>query len=179
MSVKHSLKVFYQKHILKMSYSDRIIDHLRRIGTTVGEDCYIYSEDLETCEPYLVTIGSGVTVAGGVSFTTHDDSVEAYYKKDTLIVGRITIGDRCFLGSNSVFLPGVTLANGCIVGAGSVVTKSFPEEGSVIAGCPAKLICKVDELYEKNRQYIMDTTGMGFAARKEYILSHPEILKKV
>ena len=179
MSFKHNLKLFYQKHVLRMSNSEMIIDHLRRIGTSIGEHCYIYSDDLETCEPYLVTIGNNVTIAGGVSFTTHDDSVEAYYKKDTLIVGRITIGDNCFLGSNSIVLPGVTLANRCIVGAGSVVTKSFLEEGAVIAGCPAKEICKTEELYKKNEQYIVDTTGMGFKERKESFLSHPEVWKTV
>lgn len=179
MSLKHTIKLFYQKKIKKMSYSEMIIDHLRSIGTKIGSDCYIYSEDLETCEPYLVTIGNGVTIAGGVSFTTHDDSVEAYYKKDTLIVGRITIGDDCFLGTNSIFLPGVTLANKCIVGAGSVVTKSFLEKGSVIAGCPAKKICNVDDLYEKNKSYIIDTTNMGFEERRSFIFSHPEVLKHV
>ena len=179
MSIKHKIKVFYQSKIKKMSYSEMIIDHLRKIGTVIGNDCYIYSEDLETCEPYLVTIGNGVTIAGGVSFTTHDDSIEAYYKKDTLIVGKITIGDNCFLGSNCILLPGVTLANKCIVGAGSIVTKSFKEEGSVIAGCPAKKICNINELFEKNKQYIFDTTGLGFEERKKFILSHPEILKEV
>lgn len=160
-----------------MSYSDRIIYHLRRIGTDVGKNCYIYSEGLETCEPYLVKIGDGVTIAGGVQFTTHDDSVEAYYKKDTLIVGKIEIGNNCFIGMNSIFLPGVVLADNCVVGAGSVVTKSFREAGSVIAGVPARRICSIQELYEKNKNYIIDTTGKGFNERKEYIEKHPEVLK--
>ena len=120
-----------------MSYSDILIDHLRKIGTKVGENCYIFSDKVETTEPYLVSIGDNVTISYNVSFNTHDDSVEAYYKKDTLIVGKISIGDNCFIGVGSILLPGVTLADNCIVGAGSVVTKSF-EKGSVIAGVPAK-----------------------------------------
>lgn len=51
----------------------------------------------------------------------------------------IVIGDDCWLGSNSVILPGVTLGDGVVVGANEVVTKSFPEY-SIIGGVPASII---------------------------------------
>lgn len=178
MSIKSRLKRLYQRKIKKMSDSDILIEHLRKIGTKVGNNCFIFSDKVETTEPYLVSIGNNVTISYNVSFNTHDDSVEAYYKKDTLIVGKITIGDNCFIGVGSILLPGVTLADNCIVGAGSVVTKSF-EKGCVIAGVPAKRICSVDQLYMKNKDYIIDTTGKGFQERKEYILSHPEMMKSI
>lgn len=50
----------------------------------------------------------------------------------------VRIGCRCWLGANVVILPGVDLGDDCIVGAGAVVTKSFPN-GSIIVGNPAKI----------------------------------------
>ncbi|WP_209309647.1 DapH/DapD/GlmU-related protein [Tamlana crocina] len=47
------------------------------------------------------------------------------------------------IGGNSTICPGVTLGNNVVVGAGSVVTKSFPND-VVIAGNPAKIIKSID-----------------------------------
>jgi serine O-acetyltransferase len=49
------------------------------------------------------------------------------------------IGNNVILGTGSKILGGITIGDGCIVGANSVVTKSFPDY-SMIAGVPARLI---------------------------------------
>ncbi|CAL8096037.1 unnamed protein product [Orchesella dallaii] len=51
----------------------------------------------------------------------------------------IKIGDNCWIGGMSVVLPGVTIGNNVVVGAGSVVTKDVPDD-CVVAGNPAKVI---------------------------------------
>jgi acetyltransferase-like isoleucine patch superfamily enzyme len=55
----------------------------------------------------------------------------------------VIIGKKCWIGMNSMILPGVCLGDNTIVGAGSIVTKSFPEGYVVIAGNPAKIIKKI------------------------------------
>jgi acetyltransferase-like isoleucine patch superfamily enzyme len=57
----------------------------------------------------------------------------------------IIIGKFCWIGMNAVILPGVVLGDHTIVGAGSIVTKSFPEGYQVIAGNPAQIINKLDK----------------------------------
>lgn len=53
----------------------------------------------------------------------------------------IHIGKNCFIGCNSIILKGTVLGDGCVVGAGALVSGQF-EEGSVIAGNPAKVVKK-------------------------------------
>ena len=55
----------------------------------------------------------------------------------------IVLGEQCWIGMNSVILPGVKLGIHTIVGAGSVVTKSFEDGFCIIAGNPAKIIRKI------------------------------------
>ena len=51
----------------------------------------------------------------------------------------VVIGEDCWLGAGVIVLPGVTIGNGTIVGAGSVVTKTLP--GNVVAaGVPARVV---------------------------------------
>lgn len=66
------------------------------------------------------------------------------------IIKDVEIKDFVWCGANVTILPGVILEDGVVVGAGSVVTKSF-SKGSVIAGNPAKLIRHRDmQLFDNN-----------------------------
>lgn len=97
-----------------------------------------------------ITIGKGTCIAANVGLITanHDlyDLSKSAPGKD------INIGEECWIGMNSVILPGVTLGNHTIVGAGSVVTKSFPDGYIVIAGNPAKKLKELNRTHLDNNQ---------------------------
>lgn len=85
-----------------------------------------------------ITIGKGTYIAPNVGIVTanHDPMC-----LDRHLPGKdVVIGEKCWIGMNSLILPGVILGPNTIVGGGSVVTKSFPEGNCVIAGNPAKII---------------------------------------
>ena len=66
-------------------------------------------------------------------------------------VAPISIGSNSFLGNNAIVLPGVAIGTGCIIGAGSVVTKNIPDN-SVHAGNPARFICTLDDYVGRIKQ---------------------------
>ncbi len=75
-----------------------------------------------------------------------------------------TIGDDVFIGDGARFIGGITIDNHCIIGAGAIVTKSFPD-GTIIAGNPARVIrdqtsSRVErETYRVPLNYLPNLTG--------------------
>src|SRR5262249_27739473 len=57
-------------------------------------------------------------------------------------IGTVRIGNRCWIGAKVVILKDVALGDGCVVAAGSVVTRSV-EPGKIVAGVPARPISRV------------------------------------
>ena len=134
----------------------------------------VFSDDVETAEPYLVTIGNHVMISSGVMFTTHDASASFYIPGASDIFGRICIGNSVFIGMGSIILPGVSIADNCIIGAGSVVTKSIEIPGSVYAGNPAKYICMIDQLRQKNEKFALNVWHKN---KKQYLLENEDKFK--
>ncbi|KAF5338243.1 hypothetical protein D9758_012837 [Tetrapyrgos nigripes] len=93
----------------------------------------------------LITIGKRVMFGPNVSLlaATHGISVK---ERQSLWerAGEIVIGDDCWIGGGANIQANVTLGKGCTVGAGTIVTKSFPD-WSVIVGNPARLLKVVPE----------------------------------
>jgi acetyltransferase-like isoleucine patch superfamily enzyme len=108
-------------------------------------------------EPWLIDIGNKVTVTYGVFFLTHDASSRLF--RDSLAgssvfgnrFGQIQVKDNCFIGVNSIILPGTTIGPNSIIGAGSVVAKDVPPN-TVVAGVPAREISSLDSYIEKYQE---------------------------
>jgi acetyltransferase-like isoleucine patch superfamily enzyme len=81
--------------------------------------------------PKGVHVGAETYLAFDVAILTHDRTRGMYV--DTWI------GRRSFIGARSIILPGVTIGDECVVGAGSVVTKDVPAR-CVVAGNPARIL---------------------------------------
>jgi len=88
-----------------------------------------------------VSVGSNVLIAPGVFITDHNHGISphALINEQPCVCKKVTIHDDVWIGANAVILPGVTLSEGSVVGAGAVVTKSV-KAMSIVAGVPAKII---------------------------------------
>ena len=64
--------------------------------------------------------------------------------------GHITIGNNVWF-ARDVMVQNVTIGDNCIIGLGSVVTRDIPSN-SVAVGMPAKVVCKLDEYYERRKK---------------------------
>lgn len=64
-------------------------------------------------------------------------------------LGRVTIGDNVFVGTNSTILCNTHIGNNVVIGAGSVVSGDLPSN-AVYAGVPAVKICSIEDYYRKN-----------------------------
>jgi serine acetyltransferase len=87
--------------------------------------------EFDRTHPSGIHIGRESYVAFGAVLLTHDMTRGIY--ADT------RVGERCFIGAHSILMPGITVGDGSIVGAGSVVTRDVPA-GVIVAGNPARVV---------------------------------------
>ena len=123
-----------------------------RISVVCPDNIVFHPDDLNNFQTFgnyfqaigKITIGRGTYIAPNVGIITANHSLDDLDKHNE--AKPITLGECCWIGMNSVILPGVTLGAHTVVGAGSVVTHSFPDGYCVIAGNPAKEIRDTKEI---------------------------------
>ena len=89
-----------------------------------------------------ITPGDSVLIGHNVVIATLNHNIQPE-KRANLIPRSVKIGNRVWIGSGSVILPGVTIGDNAVIGAGSVVSKDVPEN-AVAAGTPARVLYMID-----------------------------------
>lgn len=89
-----------------------------------------------------ISIGDGVLVGHNVVLATLNHDVDPK-KRGTLHPAPIKICNDVWIGANATVVPGVTIGEGAIIAAGSVVTKDVPAN-VIVGGVPAKELKKID-----------------------------------
>jgi len=122
----------------------------RIMGCKVGKNVFIgYEVWMDISHTSLIEIEDGVHITNRCLILCHqrdskdyykgDDSAKLPYKKEKVILKR-----GCMLGMGTIVLPGITVGEGSLIAAGSVVTRDIPA-WSVAAGSPARVIREIEE----------------------------------
>ena len=106
---------------------------------SVGKNFYS-NHNLVILDCAKVSFGDNVFIAPNCGFYTAGHPLEASERNKGLEYARpITVGDNVWFGANVSVLPGVTIGDNCVIGAGSVVNKDIPAN-SLAVGNPCKVI---------------------------------------
>ncbi|WP_434355630.1 sugar O-acetyltransferase [Parasalinivibrio latis] len=157
---------FNQTRPIEMAKRNEI---LSRLLAEVGKDCYIepplranwgrhthlgkgvYANfNLTLVDDTHIYIGDHVMIGPNVTLATAGHPIEPGLRRKVAQFNiPIHIGNNVWIGANSVVLPGVTIGDNSVIGAGSVVTKDIPAN-MVAIGNPCRVL---REIGEKDREF--------------------------
>ena len=95
--------------------------------------------------PEKISVGRNTVIGYNTTILAHEYLIQEYR------LGDVVIGDEVLIGANSTILPGLSIGNGAIVSAGTLVHKDVPE-GAFVGGNPMKIIYSKEEMHEREQQ---------------------------
>jgi acetyltransferase-like isoleucine patch superfamily enzyme len=107
-------------------------------GVHIGKKVEIgYMVLIDNRRPELITIEDNVTITTMCVVISHD--LSRHFNEGIEVIGEVRIKRGAFIGMNSTIMPGVTIGEGAVVAAGSLVTQDV-EPHTTVGGVPAKMI---------------------------------------
>ncbi len=122
----------------------------RKMGCTVGEKVFIgHSVALDIGNTDKIIVEDKVVITNRCILLAHKRDISNYFKYDDsyelpYVYKPIVLKKGCQIGMGSIIMPGVTVGEGAIIAARSVVSKDIPA-WTVAAGTPCKVIKQIDE----------------------------------
>lgn len=108
-------------------------------------DNFLANYNLTVLDIAPVNIDDNVWIGPNTDIYTVNHPLTAKGRRKRLGIGKpVTIGNDVWIGGHSTICPGVTIGNGVVVAAGSVVTKDVPDN-VVVGGVPAKVIKQIQQ----------------------------------
>lgn len=152
--------------------SESYLNYLRKKGVRIGDNTICFDSRriaVDITRPSLIEIGNHVFLHKNTAILTHDWCSYVFvnlYGDFLPSHGCVKIGNNVWLGESCTILKGVIIGDNCIIGLGSVVTKDIPSN-SVAVGRPAKVICSIQEYYEKRKsEYVAEALEYARAIHK-------------
>ena len=149
--------------------------YAKHVGVKMGKGCYISTRNFPT-EASFIELGDNVRIAKGTSFYTHGGiwSLRKIYNDKKLdYFGKIKVGDNTYIGEDCKIMPGVTIGRECIIGAGTVLSKSVPD-GCMVAGNPCKFIGYTDDYYKRIKKKSVESGNMSYVEKMVFLKSLPD-----
>lgn len=126
---------------------------LKWIGCRIGKNVFIGSQVMiDSSHADLIELEDHVHVANRCLILCHQRDLSSYcigddYAKLRYKLGKVHLKKGCLVGMNSMIMPGVTIGEGAIIGAFSLVTKDIPA-WTIATGRPAKVVKRIPEREE-------------------------------
>lgn len=139
------LLMAYQKNWMIDPCPEKRYKYWKKCGAHIGKNvCIGYDVYFDAANADLITIEDDCWIAARCTVLCHKRDMSGYSKDGNLnthnfVPSPIHLCKRVHIGMGSIIMPGVTIGEGAIIGAGSVVTKDIPPY-TVAVGCPAKVV---------------------------------------
>lgn len=102
----------------------------------------------DTMFPEKITVGSNSVIGYNTTILAHEYLINEYR------IGEVIIGNEVLIGANSTILPGVTIGDGAVVSAATLVHKDVPP-GAFVGGNPMKLIFTKEEMEKRMNEDLL------------------------